>query len=358
MIRDLARILLALIIMSLSVTVPSALVGGSSPREDAEHAWAEDTVFTVTQVRAGVYFATGRAGRLVGANSVFVVTDRDVVVVDDHITPAAARALIGEVRRVTTLPIRYVVNTHFHYDHTNGNSAFGPEVEILSHPATRARLLASGQESIRQQLAGIPNTLATLRARRDSAAGDSARALLERQIASWDELEREYRQLSVVLPTLTVDSSLALHRGGGQEIRVFYVGRGHTAGDVVVHLPREGLLLTGDMLTNTAGPPFMVDGYPGEWGATLRRLAQLDFATTLPGHGGPLDGKQRYLATADFMDDLWAQVQALARRNVGREEVAARLDLTRHQPTFPALRGGINRAFAQRAHDLATGQAN
>ncbi len=271
----------------VAIAAPALLTGNGDPRVDPEHSWAEDTVFAVTQVRPGVYFATGQQGQIVGANSVFIVTDRDVIVVDDHITERAARALQGEIRRVTDKPVRYVVNTHFHYDHTSGNGAFGPEVELLSHPRTRQTLIERGQATISQQLTAIPTTLATLHARRDTTHVDSLRTILDRQIAGYEQMLAEYRSLRIVLPSMTVDSSLVFYRGGGQEIRVFYLGRGHTGGDIVVQLPREGLMLAGDLITNTAGLPNMVDGYAGEWGATLRRLAQLDFATTLPGHGLP-----------------------------------------------------------------------
>jgi glyoxylase-like metal-dependent hydrolase (beta-lactamase superfamily II) len=356
--RDIVGAALALGIIGTAAIAPGALIGGGSPREDIYHAWAEDTVFTTTEVRPGVFFAVGRQGQIVGANSVFIVTDRDVIVVDDHITPTAARGLLAEIHRVTPKPVRYVINTHFHYDHTSGNGVFGPDVEILSHPSTRARLLASGQESIRQQLATLPATIATLRARRDTTHVDSVRTLLDRQIRGYQQMQADYQQLTVVLPSLTVDSSLVLYRGGGQELRVFSMGRGHTEGDIVVQMPREGLMLAGDLLTNTAGPPFMVDGYAGEWGATLRRLARLDFTTTLSGHGNPVEGKERYTATADFMDGLWQQVGDLARRGVPRDSVAMRLDLSRYTGTFPALRNGINPLNVQRAYDLVTGRAN
>jgi cyclase len=354
---------LAGVLVAAVAAAPALVRGWLGPRDDIYHAWAEDTVFTVSEVRPGVYFATGRQGQVVGANSVFIVTDRDVIVVDDHITPTAARALIAEIRRVTPKPIRYVVNTHFHYDHTSGNGAFGPEVEILSHPATRARLVATGQQTIRQQLEGLPTQIATLRSRLDTTTAAAARAALEGQIRGFEQMERDYRELTIVLPTMTVDSSLVLYRGDGagggpgmQEIRVFFMGRGHTDGDVVVQLPRERLLLSGDLLTNTAGPPFLLDGYPGEWGNTLRRLARLDFTTTLPGHGGPVEGKDRYLATADFMDALWQQVGDLAHRGVPRDSIAPALNLSAFLAAFPALSRGLSPAAAQRAYDLVTGK--
>lgn len=349
---------LGIVFVLLAASGPALLISRPDDRFDPDHTWAEDTVFTVSQVRPGVYFATGRQGQLVGANSAFIVTDRDVVLVDDHITPRAARALVAEIRRVTDKPIRYVVNTHFHYDHTSGNSIFGPEVEILSHPKTREHLIASGQETIRRQVTNLPAQIAALRARRDTTRGDSLRAALGAQISGLEGLLADYQNVVVAMPTATVDSSLVLYRGGGREIRVFYLGRGHTDGDVVVQLPKDGLLLAGDLITNTAGPPNMMDGYAGDWGATLHRLELLDFTTTLPGHGPVFDGKQRYDATADFMDDLWRQVQTARGRGATRDNVAAQLDLARHQTTFPALRNGINAVWVQRAFDLAAGTAN
>lgn len=339
-----------------AAAAPALLNGYDNPRDDPDHAWAEDTLFTVNQVKPGVYFASAAQGHAVGANSAFIVTDRDVIVVDDHITMRAARALLGEIRRVTDKPLRYVVNTHFHYDHTSGNGAFGPGVELLSHPRTRATLIERGQASITQQATALPGTIAAARARRDTTRSDSVRALLTTQITDWEQMLDEYRSLQVVLPSMTIDSSLVLYRGGGQEIRVFYLGRGHTSGDIVVQLPREGLLLAGDLITNTAGPPNMMDGYAGEWGATLRRLAQLDFATTLPGHGQPFDGKQRYGAVADFMDDVWRQVSTAQRNGTTREAIAGQLDVARFTTTFPALRNGLNPVWAQRAWDVAAGR--
>ncbi len=357
--RRFALSALCVLAFGAALAFPSALPGGGSA-PDPDHLWAEDTVFAVRQVRPGVYFAVGRQGRLVGANSVFVVTDRDVILVDDHITPRAARALVAEIRSVTDKPLRYVVNTHFHYDHVSGNTIFGPEVEIVSHPATRQRLLGGGAQMVRDQLAAAERQVAALRARRDTTRGDSARAALDLALAEWTVYAEEYRTLRLVLPTLTADSGLVFHRGGGQELRVFWLGRGHTAGDVVVQMPREGLLLSGDLITNTQGPPFAADGYAGEWAATLRRLGALvgDSTETLPGHGEPFRGGARYRATADLFDDVWAQARAIAARALPPDSATRGFDMSRHLATFPALRNGLSRAAAVRAVDLAAGRAN
>ncbi len=342
-----------------ALALPSALPGGG-PEPDLDHLWAEDTLFTVRQVRPGVYFAVGRQGRLVGSNSVFVVTDRDVILVDDHITPRAARGLVAKIRRVTDRPLRYVVNTHFHYDHVSGNTIFGPDVEIVSHPATRDRLLGGGAQMVRDQLAAAERQVAALRARRDTTRSDSARAALDGQIAEWTLYAEEYRSLRLALPTLTVDSGLVFHRGGGQELRVFWLGRGHTAGDVVVQMPREELLLVGDLVTNTQGHPNGVDGYAGEWATTLRRLSALvgDSTMTLPGHGEPFRGATRYRATADLFEDVWTQARTIAARGLSPDSATRAFDVSRHTTTFPALRNGLSRVTALRAVDVAAGRAN
>src|SRR5947199_10809807 len=75
----------------------------------------------------GVYYATGGFG----SNNVVIVNDQDVLLVDDGTTPAAARAFLDDIKKITNKPVRAVVNTHFHYDHTDGNSIFGPEVQII-----------------------------------------------------------------------------------------------------------------------------------------------------------------------------------------------------------------------------------
>jgi len=356
--RPVTMLAAAAIAIAAAALGPRLLTSHEDDRFDPDHAWSEDTLFTVTQVRPGVYFATGRQGQIVGANSVFVVTDRDVILVDDHITPRAARALVGEIRKVTDKPLRYVVDTHFHYDHTSGNSIFGPEVEILSHPRTREHLIRTGQETIRLQAANLPTQIAALRARADTTRNDSAKTALRRQVAGLEGLLEDYRNLVVTMPTATVDSSMVLYRGGGQELRIFYFGRGHTDGDVVVQMPKEGLLLAGDLITNTAGPPNMMDGYAGDWGVTLRHLTQLEFTTTLPGHGAAFDGKERYGQVAELMDDIWHQVMAARSRGATRETVASQVDVTSHAGVFPTLRNPINPGWLQRAFDVAAGTAH
>src|SRR5579872_6579704 len=82
----------------------------------------EGKTYKFEKIADGVYYATGGFG----GNNPIIVNEHDVLLVDDGTTPAAARALLADLKLVTDKPVRYVVNTHFHYDHTDGNSVFGP----------------------------------------------------------------------------------------------------------------------------------------------------------------------------------------------------------------------------------------
>ena len=88
------------------------------------------------KIADGVYYATGG----LGSNNVVIVNDNDVLIVDTGTTPQAARNFLADIRMLTNKPVRYVVNTHFHYDHTDGNQIFGPEVQIIAHDYVRAAI--------------------------------------------------------------------------------------------------------------------------------------------------------------------------------------------------------------------------
>ncbi len=89
------------------------------------------------KIADGIHYATGGAG----SNNVVIVNDADVLLVDDGTTPAAARAFLEDIKLITNKPVRYVVNTHFHYDHTDGNSVFPPDVDIIGHEYVRTAIL-------------------------------------------------------------------------------------------------------------------------------------------------------------------------------------------------------------------------
>src|SRR5258706_4043747 len=241
--------------------------------------------FDIQKIGDGVYAAITKPGSPAGSNGAFIGNKDDVLVVDTHYRPSFARELLDEIRKVTALPVKYVVNTHWHNDHTQGNeayfNAFPKGVEFLSHVNTRRDILSKAIPSIKESLETLPGAIQKMEAQLGAAADAQARTRLETQIANQKAYLAELKTITISLPTLTFDRSMILHKGD-REIRILYFGRGHTAGDVVVFLPKEQITVTGDLLTS--GIPFFRDAFPSEWSATLKGVTTLDTAQFVPGH--------------------------------------------------------------------------
>jgi glyoxylase-like metal-dependent hydrolase (beta-lactamase superfamily II) len=142
---------------------------------------------------------------------------------------------------------------------------------------------------------------------------------------------------------------MVLNRGG-REIDLLFLGRGHTAGDTVVFLPKERIVCTGDLMESRLA--YMGDAFFSEWITTLEELKKLDFAVDLPGHGVPFTNKGLITAYQAYLDDLVKQVTKLKSEGVSPEDAAKRVDLTAHAKDFSQITGpgadirGVRRVYA------------
>lgn len=238
----------------------------------------------------GIHLHT-RADPLAGpvdGNSVVIVNDEDVFVVDTHIAPAAARAVIARIRALTDKPVTHVINTHWHDDHVNGNHAYRqafPDARIVAHRATLAALEREWQPmEAQREHAYASITPARIRAIADSIAGeDPDRATTFRIYAGYVEaLKPELPTMELVYPDQVFDDSLRFQRGN-RTIVVKWVGRGNTDGDAIVWLPAERVLVTGDLVVDPI--PFAYDSPMVEWITTLETLQSLPARVVIPGHG-------------------------------------------------------------------------
>jgi glyoxylase-like metal-dependent hydrolase (beta-lactamase superfamily II) len=292
-------------------------------------------VFRFNQVREGVYHAVGTGALAVVGNSSIIVNDDDVVIVDDHVSPAAAWVLLEEIKKLTPKPVRYVINTHFHYDHSNGNQVFGPAVDIIGHEFTRQMLLNG--ESLKMPLYqgyfnGLPGQIMNLQDRLKVAPDPERRAQLQQQLDATVNNLASLGELRATPPNVTMTSQMTLIRGR-REIQLRHLGRGHTAGDVVVYLPQEKVVITGDFLT--AGMSNLSDSFPEEWAASLDALKKLDFDTVLPGHGEAYTDKAKIDYYQAYLRDAWAQVSKLKQQGVPPEEAVKRIDMSAHKDHYP-----------------------
>lgn len=314
--------------------------------------------WTFNKIADGVYHAVGTGSLVVMSNATIIEGDRDVLVVDSQVSPAGAWSLREELKAITPKPIRFVVNSHYHFDHSHGNQIYGPEVEIIGHEFARQQILAGkSQESPAREfyVGGIPTTIKNLEGRLAAAKDDKEKATIQAQL----EIQRTFLEgtnaVKPTPPTMTLTQNLTLHRGT-REIRILFLGRGHTAGDVVVYLPTERVVATGDLLVE--GTSYMGDAFFTDWIQTIETLKGLDFDTVLPGHGNAFKGKAKLDHWQAYIRDFWEQAQKFHKAGTPWEEAAKQVDLRGNAVNYPSIRtAGITPNHAmRRAYEILDGK--
>lgn len=318
--------------------------------------------FDIVNVAPGVYAAIGKNGTF--GNGAFIVNSDGVIVVDTQARPSWARDLMAEIKKVTGKQVTTVINTHFHGDHTNGNmayaAAFGPSLTIIGQENMKADLMTKGAQSLAasrdtavpQAIARMTQQLIDNKDGQGNALTPEARQQMQAQLDSQKSYLEELKQVQITPPTKTYDKELML-TSGGRTIRLFHVGNAHTRGDTIIFLPKERVVITGDLLTN--GIPVMRNAYPSEWINTLDAIDKLEFDTAIPGHGDVQNGKAQLEKLISYMKDMVAGVKAAAAKGMTLEQTEAAVDLSRHKPDFPNF-DGSSKAAVDRAYMEATGK--
>jgi glyoxylase-like metal-dependent hydrolase (beta-lactamase superfamily II) len=273
-------------------------------------------LFEFKQVADGVYAAVAAPQYKVNSNAAVILTNDGVVVVDSHSKPSAAQALYKEIRGVTKNPVRKIINTHFHWDHWQGNQVYAaesPNLEIIASERTKANLTkpdagVGGVPFIEKQLAALPQEIEKLKDEITKASSPEQKARLEANLRQAEAYLAELKGLKPTLPTRTVSSTVTLDEQG-REIQLLLLGRGHTDGDVYTYLPKEKVVVTGDAVIDWM--PFLNDGYPEEWVQTLTALEKVDFTHMILGHGD-VATKDHLVFFKGYLSDLIAAVKKAA----------------------------------------------
>lgn len=234
---------------SIGALVLLAALGGAA---SAQAPSPEPLPFVLKQVGPGIYAAIDGPEHKAGSNSGFVIGDDGVLVVDAFINLDSARALVGEIHRLTAKPIRYLVNTHYHVDHTGGDQALRDAgAIIIAHRNTRGWVRTNNVNLFGGRI--TPGMKAAIQV--------------------------------LPLPDLVTDKDLNIWLGS-RKIVVRTV-LGHTGGDLTVFVPDAKVLFTGDMVWRKI-PPNLIDGSVKEWSATdsdFEHMADSAHVTFVPGHG-------------------------------------------------------------------------
>ena len=218
------------------------------------------------------------------ANATFLVGDTGILVVDTGLNSAEAAKLLRAIREVSNLPVRFIVNTHYHPDHQGGNATVGPDAVIISTDYTRERTIG---------------------------------------LAKAQGMERFHFRSA----TLTLTSKIHVYLGS-YVVEVYFPGKAHTSGDALVYFPEQHAIAMGDLFLNRSCPA-MDDGSAANWIQALNQVLALPVEKVVPGHFevGSRADLQRF---RDYLNDLYGQVQSLRKKGESLDEVRRDIQMEKY----------------------------
>jgi glyoxylase-like metal-dependent hydrolase (beta-lactamase superfamily II) len=335
--------------------VLTAVFVGPAPRLGAQ----ERPAPTRVDVAEGVWlfqsapWAVGNEG-----NSVVIVGDDGVLVFDTNGTPLAAEAVLARIRKLTDKPVRWIVNSHWHWDHWYGTDVYRrafPDAVAVTQERGRTMMAGPAVEWNRPGMEEqLPGFLASVeeQVRKGEAAATPPDNLprLKALLAEGRLFLDQKRTARLVVPEVTFDQRMDIDLGG-RTVQVLNYGRAVTPGDAFLWLPEEKILATGDLLIDPV--TFALSVYPTEWLRTMERLDRLDARILVPGHGAPMRDEGHLRATIEAMRMLLDLAPEAKARGLdpeaAREEMMPKLHdvmvrITKDDPQ-------VNQAFEQQFVD-------
>lgn len=271
---------------------------------------ASISLFQIEKVADGVYAALARPQVLTNCNAAIFVNSRDVLVVDAHSKPSAAAALIAQIKTdITTKPVRYLVNSHFHWDHTQGDAAYkagGGKMDIIASDTTKQLMTQLSRNRLQESLDGVPKQIDEVETHLAKAASNADQERYGDLIRQLKAYQTEMKSYTLEMPTITFAKSHVIQDAAG-DLHIEFHGRAHTAGDVAVFSPRKRVVASGDVIIGFL--PNIADGYPRPWPATINSVGQLAFDHIIPGHGPVHHDRARMTQMRNYIEELTGRVE-------------------------------------------------
>jgi len=271
------------------------------------------------ELSPGVYAYLQPRGEWFVNNTGFLVGKREVVVIDSVASVKRAERFLAEIRRITDLPIKYLINTHAHPDHLWTNHLFHPSLTIC-HSKCREETLREREVDPSLYLALFP--------------------------------ELEVEGVRVCPQDLTFEQSLTLYQEteeGEREIRMVHPGPAHTRGDLFLHLPEEGVVFCGDLLFSPPCTPFVLMGSVRGSIKTLELLRNLQARVYVPGHGPLSWGGKALEEAGEYLEMIWREAERGLKEGKSVEEVIGDLELGKYASwrERERLLGNLERAYRE-----------
>lgn len=243
-----------------------------------------DNVYSYIDVKGG------SPANSFGANAGMVIGKDSILVVDTLISAKEAKRFITDIRAISDKPIKYIVNTHYHLDHTFGNSEFEKQgAVIIAHTNCKKNMEKSAEGTLKN-------------------------------VKAFGLTEKDMEGTKIAYPALTFQDRIEIDLGG-QKVELSYAGIAHTDDSILVHVPDKKVLFAGDILF-TEYHPFIADGSIDEWVTVLDYIRTLDFNKVIPGHG-PVSGRHDLLEMKDYLIAFDRKAKELAAKSNDADSIAA-----------------------------------
>lgn len=300
-----AAFLMALVLVSLAAPpaaqpgAPVAIAASPAPPQSYEPHTGQPAV--VKKIASDLYFFYDYDG----SNSAFLVTDAGVLVIDTREHPRAAQDLLARIRKVTDKPIKWVINSHFHGDHTYGNATFQAEGATFVAQRETARIMKLVQ----------PKEMA-------------------RRQDYFKEHNYDPKEVKLILPDVTFDKQMTLFLGG-REIRLMYFGPGQQPGDTFILFPHDRALFTPGAFTRHSMPNMAFTTSVDNWIKVLDQVvARTDYDVILPAHGD-VAHREDVKELESMLDDEYVTVRDAIAKGVTLQQAQQTL-------TFPQYKDWRN----------------
>lgn len=251
-------------------------------------------------------------GNAVG-NSGFIILQRGVLVFDTHFTPEAGRQLLEDIRTVTFKPVRYVVNSHHHPDHTHGNQVF-PDAHVIANRGTRENILEKDLPSLDRTIQIAQTQMDRMRNTALKETDPDRLDTLKLEIRSQQDYLSTLLNLKIVPPLVVLEDYMSI-QDGTLDVRIRFLGPGETDTGTVLYIPSERIVFCGDLFFKNALPNIQ-DADILKWMETLEKLLQLEADRFVPGHG--IVGNRRDVENfITYFEDLRSLVEPYVSRGEG-----------------------------------------
>lgn len=279
---------------------------------------SESRHFKIEKLDEGIYAAIHKPGGHAICNAGIVNLGEENLIFDTFLSPEAASDLSRIAVELTGKPVRYVVNSHYHNDHIRGNQVFKPTATIISTGVTRDLIAENEPREILAEKDYAPKRLAQLEAEYESETNEEKKKAQLMWMGYFEAMVKSHPILETTLPDLTFSEKMVIH-GSQREVELITFDIGHTASDMILYLPAENIMFSGDLVF-VGMHPYLADGNPDNLVQVLKEIKTIPIEKILPGHGEVGSVKDIDMMI-EYVNQMNGLVDKLVAQNVSSKEL-------------------------------------